>query len=720
MSDVMTLYDKRATWYILGCPSWEGAIKHGTTNHVPMRKDPFFTCSPKPVTYQHILFLDITTLERRGISLAALDAAEFPRWLKSQNLWDTHVDDGGGTEFYHQEDPFSVVRRFLTDMGVPIVEELHEDIFPYPSLRGGDNVIQTEITERQALRKNYLATAHKEAVLRNRFLSTFLNNKELRRIQAELWNEWLRILSLNTHYRGIVQWPTGTGKTFGMLILILLAFEHAKSRGEIYRGLLIAPKNDILDTLMKHIQKLSSFGLTILQGHNANFANLTIPTDVPILITTTHAALTDAAAMDRLPPILHIHYDEVHRITGDEFFALLLGKLDVWKTHWVTGTSATPKTSNTNQHTKICQLFGEPLSLLHRCDVDMAVAEGWIAPPRFYVNTIEQGTQEQQVLAAVTQVRRIMELRQAKTMCQGGKAIAYFNTLAEVHTAYIVAKDIFPTGWVRYCAAETEEESAYDDAFVSDPADGTPRIMFACEKYREGSDIPGLEFTAILMGKKISAYILVQIVGRALRTDYSGKEGWCCIIRPRYEDDDEAALAHVLLDLEAVITFNAGKTAPTPFAQFVRSYFGEITLNGVVLDIHETIQYVQSYYLRQQYDGRNRKEKYDVIRNLNIELELTSHVMYMDSKNVHPRFVENPKSYFSAYWISWYHFLGVDTSAFPSTKADFHRICAERGIWSWSEYCKKRDVTLPDNPGEMYEDWTNPDVEFKTDEEIVW
>ena len=720
MSDTMTLYDKRAAWYIMECTSWDNTIKHGTTNHVPMRKDPFLTCNPKPVNYKTVLFLDITNLDRRGISLAALDAAEFPRWLKSQNLWDTHVRDGGGNEFYCQDDPLAIVRHFLADMGVPIIEELHEDIFPYPSLRDGEGVIQDEIIERQTLRKDYLVVTHKEAVLRNRFLSVFLNNKDLRRIQAELWNEWLRILSLNTHYRGIVQWPTGTGKTFGMLILILLAFEHAKTRGEIYRGLLIAPKNDILDTLIKHIQKLSTFGLKILQGHNANFANLNIPTDIPVLITTTHAALTDAVAMERLPPILHVHYDEVHRITGDEFFTLLLGKLDIWKTQWVTGTSATPKTSNKNQHTKLCQLFGEPLSLLHRCDVDTAVAEGWIAQPRFYINTIEQGKQEQQVLAAVTQARRMMELRQAKNMCQGGKAIVYFNTLAEVRTAYIVAKDIFPSGWFRYCAADTEEESNYDDAFVSDHADGTPRIMFACEKYREGSDIPGLEFTAVLMGKEISAYILVQIVGRALRTDYSGKEGWCCIIRPRYDDDDEAALAHVLLDLEAIIAFNAGKTTPTPFAQFVRTYFGEITLNGITLGLQETIERVQAYYLRQHYEGRPRKEKYDVIRNLNIELGLSSHVMYMDSKTTHPRFVENPKSYFSAYWISWYHFLGVDTSAFPATKVDFHRICAERGIHSWSEYCEKRDVTLPDNPGEMYEDWTNPDVEFKTEEEIVW
>jgi superfamily II DNA or RNA helicase len=720
MSDIFTVYNNRDAWYILGSDLWDDVIKHGTSRHIPMRKDPFFTCMPKPVSYQHVLFLDISSLQARGISLAALDSAEFPRWLKVNNLWNTHVEAGGGTEFYNHMDPVIIARRFLSDMGVPILEELHEDIFPYPSQREYETLIDKEITERRTARKEYLVSAHREAVLRTRFLNTFLPNKELRRIQADLWDEWLHIISLESKYRGIVHWPTGTGKTVGMLILIILTFERSKAKGEIYRGLLIAPKNDILDTLIKHIEKLGVFGITVLKGHNANFANLIIPTDKPILITTTHASLTDEVSMNRLPPITHVHYDEVHRITGNEFFTLLVNKLDIWNTRWVTGTSATPKTSNRNQHLKLSQLFGEPLSILHRCDVDTAVAEEWIASPRFFINSIANGTTEQNIIAAVTQAKRMMEKRQEKGMCRGGKGIVYFNTLSEVHAAYTIAASVFPVGWQRYYAVENGDEDSYDDAFLAAPADGTPRIMFACEKYREGSDIYGLEFTAVLMGREISAYILVQIVGRALRADYPGKEGWCCILRPTFDDDDTSALAHVLFDLEAVISFNAGKTTPTPIAQFVRTYFGDITVNGKVLDLQETIDHVQSYYLRKQYDVKDRKERYDVIRNLNKDIGLTSQSMYFERKSDHPRFIENPKSYFNAYWVSWYHFLSVDTSAFPPTKADFHRICTERGILSWSEYCEKKDASLPENPGEMYEDWSNPDIEFGTEEEIVW
>jgi superfamily II DNA or RNA helicase len=720
MSDTFTLYNKRDAWYIMESTTWNGEIKHGTSHHIPMRKDPFFTCTPRPVKYRSVFFIDISVLQARGITLAVFDSAEFPRWLKANNLWNTHVEAGGGTEFYNHADPVDIIRKFLSDMKVPILEELHEDIFPYPSQRESAGEIDAEIAERDTVRKKYLAIAHHEAILRTRFLNTFLPNKDMRRIQVELWNEWQRILSLESKYRGIIQWPTGTGKTFGMLILILLAFERAKAKGEIYRGLLIAPKNDILDTLMNHIEKLGVFGITILKGHNANFANLIIPTDKPILITTTHASLTDEASMNRLPPITHVHYDEVHRITGDEFFTLLVTKIETWNTRWVTGTSATPKTSNRNQHLKLSQLFGDPLSILHRCDVDTAVTEGWIASPRFFINSISNGTTEQNIIATVTQARKMMEKRQENGMCRGGKGIVYFNTLSEVRAAYTIAASVFPIGWYRYYAVENGDEEAYDDAFLAAPADGTPRIMFACEKYREGSDIYGLEFTAVLMGREISAYILVQIVGRALRADYAGKEGWCCILRPTFDDEDTSALAHVLFDLEAIISFNAGKTTPTPITQFVRTYFGEIVDNGRVLDLQETIDYVQSYYLRKQYDMRDRKERYDIIRNLNKDMGITSQMMYLECKSDHQRFIENPKSYFNAYWVSWYHFLGVDTSAFPPTKADFHRICAERSIRSWSEYCEKKDASLPENPGEMYEDWSNPDLEFGTEEEIVW
>jgi hypothetical protein len=47
-------------------------------------------------------------------------------------------------------------------------------------------------------------------------------------------------------------------------------------------------------------------------------------------------------------------------------------------------------------------------------------------------------------------------------------------------------------------------------------------------------------------------------------------------------------------------------------------------------------------------------------------------------------------------------------------------MCKDMGIMSWTEYKHKNIPTLPVNPGEMYEDYTNPDKEFGTVEEIIW
>jgi len=593
-----------------------------------MRKDPFFTCMPKPVSYQAVLFLDSSALQARGISLATLDSAEFPRWLKANNLWDTHVELGGGNEFYNHADPVSIVRRFLLAMNIPIVEELHEDIFPYPSQHESADEIDAEIAERRKARKEYLTTLQPPPspppsfieVTKENIIRVFLaEGQELRSNQSELYDIWQQILLTVDTYAGILQWPTGTGKTLGEIILILLTFTHIKSKGQLYRGLLIAPKNDILNTQLTALRKLSRFGLHIIEAHDSQYRNCVIPTDKHILIIVTHAALAKATGeniveldetvhltgMDRLPAMNHAHYDEGHRITAEKFLAALKRKRTQWRTPYITATSATPKTSNTNQHERLAEFFGGDVPIIHRVDIDKAVANGWIAKPRFHIAEIADDTIEKQVLAVVTHTVALMKERIRINMCKGGKAIAYLQSKAEVTIAVKQAQDTVPPNYKIYWAVDINGKSNHRE-FVSAPANGTPRIMFACDRYREGSDIQGLEFTAVLMGKTMAAYILVQIIGRALRVDYEGKEGWCCILRPKYPDDkDDSPLEHILLDLEAVITFNAGVATRTNVEAFVRTYFGNITVDGRSINVDETIERVQNMYLRRQ---QNRRE----------------------------------------------------------------------------------------------------------------
>ena len=155
-------------------------------------------------------------------------------------------------------------------------------------------------------------------------------------------------------------------------------------------------------------------------------------------------------------------------------------------------------------------------------------------------------------------------------------------------------------------------------------------------------------------------------------------------------------------------------------AKLVRTYFGELSVLDKKCSIEETIERVQAAYARIQFAQRTPKEKYSFIQSHNKELNIMSKNAYEESKANHPRFIENPKEYFNDYWISWYHFLGIDTSRFPYTKADWIRVCKDRDIHSWTQYKSLQCEDLPKNPGEMYPEYTNWDSEFEIEEEDVW
>ena len=576
--------------------------------------------------------------------------------------------------------------------------------------------------------------------LKEEFFATFLEKGCLpRRIQLELWDKFEAICLTDRKYKGIVQWATGTGKTIALLMLFVLTANKCKREGRIFRGLLIAPKNDIFDTIIHHIRKLSKWGITVCEGHNARLSSLHIPLDKPVLVTATHASLTEIEIWNKLPKMDITHYDEVHRITGDEFYEMLKNKLSEWNTQYLTGTSATPKTCNPSQHKKIAELFGNPLQILHKCDVDEAILEGWIAQPRFGVHvmpitkdetvlnqgittTIRKPIDRNVIIAGfVNIVKASIQSKKDKGLWKGGKVIAYLPLRPEVCYAVTIAKTTMPEAFI-YTAVEDADASA-DDSFVSDTADGTTRILFACERYREGSDIKGLEMTLILMGNTIGANIVLQVAGRALRNDYEGKEGWCVIVRPSEEDttEDDVFDSIVLQIMEFIGKETTSVPSNAKTRQVVEKFFGNVAISGKVYDIEETVKRIQSLYVRQAFERSPPKEKYEVVRNLNKEMGITSKNQYVERQSEHIKYIADPKAYFSESWVSWYHYLGVDTSAFPQTKTEWIRVCKEMDLTSWDDYKSKNSAELPTNPGEMYDDYDNWDKEFGVEtEDHVW
>jgi hypothetical protein len=320
-----------------------------------------------------------------------------------------------------------------------------------------------------------------------------------------------------------------------------------------------------------------------------------------------------------------------------------------------------------------------------------------------------------------------------------GKVIVYLDTIADVQNAVRCALQHFNRSATIYMAVkrandEHEEESdgivegaRNDKQFIDDAADGMPRILFACQRYRQGSDIFGIEMTMVLFNATIAANVLLQILGRCLRKDpaYDHKEGWCIIVKTRSQDDTEspkAVLDSILLEFANFMLTTSGSVHLTKLKirEFIMQFLVPLrTDNGADYSIEETVERIQCMYLRKEYEP---KEKYHLVRVLNQELGLSAKDDYKTRASEHSKYIEDPKSYFKDNWVSWYHFLGVDTTAFPQTKQEWVAACKDAGIASWTEYknAQKNILSLPANPGDMYEDYTNWDREFGLEDEIVW
>ena len=144
-------------------------------------------------------------------------------------------------------------------------------------------------------------------------------------------------------------------------------------------------------------------------------------------------------------------------------------------------------------------------------------------------------------------------------------------------------------------------------------------------------------------------------------------------------------------------------------------------VSGKIYDVEETVLRIQTFYARKAFEHATPKEKYEVVRNLNRDLMIQTKEQYNQKSNVHLKFIENPRFYFKDHWISWFHYIGIDTSAYPQTKSEWVNKCKEVGMLRWYDYKELyKKYNLPENPCEMYEDYTNWDKEIGTSDDYVW
>lgn len=696
-------YDNKSVWYILYCLCWGKIVKHGTTYHVTNRKGPYNEHSPYPVQYKAVFFLDKNDLDTKGIPLYSLDNKVFPAWLATKGMADTRVQENAGEEFYQHENPEALVKEFLAAKGIRIIEEMYVDIFPKLRLNSAEKKqLLDEDEEREMLREDIplndsipLISSSKNSELDvsiDNIEKTFLKREQhLRRNQRELYDLFSGKLETCVSYTGIVHWATGTGKTIGEIILILLCFNFMKKNDKIYRGLLVTHKNDIIATQRETLEKLKLFGLKVIFANNGQFSKLreSIPKDEHVLIIVIHAALVGSTkelkelddvdssfmkqSMDYLPPINHFNYDEVHRLPGAKFYDIIKRKLQEWETPFCTGMSATPKTSNDEQRMKMQEFFQDPKPL-HTVTIEEAVNEGLIANPRFHITElpsytnahrqspeqIKKDKQQHDVCGVISRIKTFIQERITASLCKKGKGIIWLSTIDEIVMAVVFSKELFPAEWKIYVANPERKElenELTDEDFVKADADGTPRILFACDKYREGADIEGLEFTGVLMGKTMAAYILLQMIGRALRMDYEGKEGWCCIFRPKYEDEsDTTVLDTILLEMISYCSNSSFGLANKEVEDFIRRYFGTIEVNGEPLGREESLRWAQNMFLRKLHtEGRLKMSDVAKLCQDNNIIDSASYGRFCRDK--FPHIPTAPSEYWKRDWVSMYDFL---------------------------------------------------------------
>lgn len=569
--------------------------------------------------------------------------------------------------------------------------------------------------EEDDLRKEQESSPLKNVeILYEKFLRVFLPKNLPRRIQTELWNKFQEISKNPEHlsYRGIVQWPTGVGKTIATLMLIVLVAEHCKDRKQIYRGLFVSPKNDILDTISANFNKLSEFGIAVYDGSHGKLSSLTIPTNSHVLVCACQAALINDKGMRRLPHISHVHYDEVHRITGELYFQLLKEMLIKWDTEFLTGTSATPKTCSPSQHAKLAELFGDPYTVIHVCSVEEAVKEGWIAKPRYVVNiTAKNDDRTAELDAFLLAIANGIRQKKLVGMWGGGKMLAFSSdSLDDVRYLVRRAAEYIPDAII-YSAIDGERT---DDAFVKAPADGTTRILFACQRFREGSDVKGLDMTCALVGNTTAVYILLQICGRALRIDYEGKEGWCLIVRPSEQGTtEEDVLESIVLDIIEFLGDSKKKREVKEIEPLIKTFLGEVNVSGSSLSLEETIKRVQAAYVRRLYirqkkasEGLTYNNLFSKVRSLGI----TTRSEYSDNAllNELPDVPSDIRG-----WTSWYDTLRASPDKPRMTLYDLQKFCNDNAISRREEYILRKDCPSWDDLIDGYlTDLPNPMPSF--------
>jgi hypothetical protein len=254
-------------------------------------------------------------------------------------------------------------------------------------------------------------------------------------------------------------------------------------------------------------------------------------------------------------------------------------------------------------------------------------------------------------------------------------------------------------------------------------------IAYVVAKYSMGYDFKGID-NICFSDYKMSSKDIIQSIGRGTRPDTLGLNGRnknkkLDVLLPVYPYSEDIDKYYRIAE---VLAYLVGEVE-IPLDKIIFTYGKRQENNNnkdIVMVDYDSIDFVRSkvFEVTRFILNREKKITYNYIKELNKKLHFHSRDDYLQSEECHQCFISDPETTFKQEWISWYDFIGLNTSIYLQTKDEFISYCKNNDITSCDEYNKhyslNKNKTLPQDPFQMYPNFTNWNDEMKGEDDFIW
>ncbi len=243
-------------------------------------------------------------------------------------------------------------------------------------------------------------------------------------------------------------------------------------------------------------------------------------------------------------------------------------------------------------------------------------------------------------------------------------------------------------------------------------------IISCVQLFGEGINCPIIDGITIACNM-ISEIKIVQYLLRANRIYHKKPDKIAYYIIPYLSNEKYMNIRHIIKQLA-----NYDKTIEQKITVSQIAYSSSSSYNiNPLPSINPVYEFIENHelLLKIKMKLRNSKDlicdfteeenEYNYIKTINKCLNLNSRIEYINSKENHENFIENPDKYFlsKGVWVNWCDFLGYDTNKFIQTKQKWINFCKEKQIKSIDDYNKLSIIfeELPKDPQDFYNDFSN-------------